>query len=107
MVALVTCNRGPGKRTHFTVDGPAVVTALLQGSLNAGHDLVGRKTVGTVNRFVVLIIRVGIVTPGWIPPTVIPAPPTEVEKDDGGTMIPPPIRAVMMMTLIEMIQSRL
>src|SRR5437588_2607391 len=105
MVALVTCNRGPGKRTHFAVDGPGVITLLLECDLNAGHDLVGRKTVGTVNRFVVLIIRVGIVTPGRIPPAVIPAPPTEIEKDDGGTMIPPPIRAVMMLTLIEVIQT--
>src|SRR2546429_5279308 len=98
MVALVTCNRGPGKRTDFAVDGPGAITLLLECDLNAGHDLVGRKTVGTVNRFVVLIIRVGIVTPAGTPPAVIPAPPTEIEKHDGGTMIRPPIRACMIET---------
>src|SRR2546429_7231035 len=107
MVALVTCNRGPGKRTHFAVDGPGVITLLLECDLNAGHDLVGRKTVGTVNRFVVLIIRVGIVTPGGIPPAVIPAPPAEVEKDDSDATIPPPVGAMVMIAIIKVIQSRL
>src|SRR5260370_37891174 len=79
----------------------------VQLSLNAGHDLVRRKAVVTVNRFVVLIIRVGIVTPGWIPPAVIPAPPTEIEKDDGGAMISPPVATVVVIQMIEVVQSRL
>ena len=107
MVALVTCNRGPGKRTHFAVDGPGVIPLLLECDLNAGHDLVGRKTVGTVNRFVVLIIRVGIVTPGRIPPAVIPTPPTEIEEDDGDAMMVPPPRVVMMITIVKVVQMRL
>src|ERR1700716_2805840 len=64
MISLVTRDRGAGERAHLTVDFVTVITELLQLSLNTGDDLVRRKPVITINRFVVLIIRVRVVTPG-------------------------------------------
>src|SRR6266853_366460 len=87
MISLVTRDGGAGERTHSAVGGIGVVTELLQLSLNTGHDLVRRKPVVAINRFVVPIIRGRIVTPGRIPPAVIPTPPAPIEKDDGGAAV--------------------
>src|SRR6202023_923674 len=94
MIALVTREGSPSERTHFAVDGIGVITKLLQFGLNAGDDLFRREV--AINWFVVLIIRVGIVTPGRIPPAIVPAPPAPVEKDERRAMIFPPIVVVMM-----------
>src|SRR2546423_8022121 len=107
MIALILGQRGPSQRPHFTVDRPRVITLLLQRDLNGGDNLIRRKSVETVDRLVVVIIRVGIVTPGRIPPAVIPAPPTEIEKDDRGATMPPPIMTMMVMKIVDVIQARL
>ena len=107
MIALIAREGGASERSHFTVDGPGVITLLLKRNLNTGHDLIRRKPVVAVDRLVVLILRVGIVTPGRIPPAVIPTPPAKIEKDDGGATMPPPVRAVMMMTIVDVVQARL
>src|SRR2546430_15342373 len=107
MISLVTRDGGAGERTHSAVGGIAVVTELLQLNLNTGHDLVRRKPVVAINRFVVPIIRGRIVTPGRIPPAVIPTPPAPIEKDDGGAAGSPPIGAVVMVTVVRVVQSRL
>src|SRR5258707_15510771 len=52
-------------------------------------------------------MRVRGVTPGRIPPAVIPTPPAPVEKDDGGAAVSPPIGAVVMVTVVRVVQSRL
>src|ERR1700736_4489739 len=107
MIALIASNRCPGQRTHCAVDGVGVITTLLERSLNAGDDLVRRRSVVTIDRLVVLIIRVGIVAPGRIPPAVIPAPPTPVEEDECETVVFPPIAIVMMVTMIRVVEARL
>ena len=64
------------------------------------YALVGGQAVGTVDRLIVLIIRVWIVAPGGIPPAVIPAPPARIEKNDGSAVVPPPIVMVVMMLMM-------
>src|SRR2546423_6202263 len=107
VVGLKTRDRGACQRTHAPVDRVLVISALLERSLNTGDNLFGRLTVVTVDRFVVVVVRIGIVTPGRVPPAVVPTPPAEIEKDDRGTMMPPPRMVVMMVTIVQMIQTRL
>src|SRR5262249_60394943 len=84
-----------------------ILTPPLTASLNAGDNLYRLFAVIAVDRVVVLVIRVGSVTPGRIPPAVIPAPPAPVEKDESNAMVPPPPTVVMMMAMIGVVQSRL
>jgi len=107
MITLTARDCGAGERSHLAIHGVGVVTALLQCNLNAGHDLMRRKAVVTVNRFVVPVIRVRIVTPGRIPPPVIPTPPAPVEKDDGDAVVSPPIGAMVMAAVIRVVQPSL
>jgi len=107
MVALVTRNRALGERTHFAVDGVGVIAELLQLRLNAGDDLIRGRGGGAVDRLVVLIIRVGIVTPGRVPPAIVPAPPAEIEKDQRQAMVSPPVLIVMMMAVVCVDRARL
>src|SRR5438445_1988753 len=107
MVALVAGNGGASKRAHFAIHGVLIVAALLQLRLDAGDDLFGREPIITVDRLVIVVIRIRIVTPGWIPPAIVPAPPAKIEKDDRGAMVPPPPVVVMMITIIEVVEMRL
>ena len=107
MIALILGERRSSQRSHFSVDRPSVITLLLERDLDTGHDLFGRESAVTIDRLVVLIIRVGIVTPGRIPPAVVPAPPTEIEKDDRSAMIPPPVMVVVMMMIVNVGHARL
>ena len=99
MIALIARDGRLSLRTHFAVDGVGIITELLQLGLHAGNDLIRLLTVGAVDRLVVLVIGVGIVTPGRIPPAVPPTPPAPVKKDDRGAMMSPPIFAVMIVVI--------
>src|SRR5690348_3798221 len=99
VIALIARNRALRQWAHFAVDGIGVITELLELCLNTGDDLVRRFAVGPVNRLVVLIIRVGVVTPRRVPPAVVPAPPTPVEKDQRDAMMLPPIFPMMMVAI--------
>jgi len=103
MIALVARDRALSERAHLAVNGVGVIAELLQFGLNASDDLVGRETGGAVDGLIVLIIRVGIVTPRRVPPAVIPTPPTPIEKDQRQAVVPPPVLIVMMMRIVSVI----
>src|ERR1051326_3422146 len=108
MIALVVGNRGAGQRPHDSIDGIVVVAELLQRALHIRDDLIGRESVITIDRLIVgVIVIVGIVAPGWIPPTVPPSPPAEIQKDNRDAMTSPPATIVMRISEFAIVLSRL
>src|SRR6059058_4085418 len=84
-----------------------VIAEALQLALHIGNSFVGRETVVAVDRLIGVVVGVvGIVTPRWIPPAVIPAPVTAADEDDRVTMIVPPAAAVTM-AMLAVLMSRL
>src|SRR6185437_8467689 len=66
-----------------------------------GDNFVGKKSIVTVDRPVVLIVGIGgIITPGWVPPSVIPAPEAQIDENDRRAMLAPPIAIVVMMMVV-------
>ena len=107
VVALIIRDGCPGQRPDDAVHRVLIISELLQRALHVGHDLVGRKTVVSVNRLVVLIIRVvRIVAPCRIPPAGVPGPKAPVEENNGRAVISPPIAIVMMTTMLCMPAAR-
>ena len=75
--------------------------------MNVSDCFIRRQTVIAIDRAVIAIIGVvGVVTPGRIPPAIIPAPVTTIDKDDRVTMVMPPIPA-MVMTVVAVMMSGL
>ena len=97
-----------GRWIKGAVDFAIIVPESLQFILNIGYDFVGWETVITVDRAIIDIVGVvRIIAPARVPPTTPPAPPTEIDEDDGIAMMVPPILTVIIMAPLAVILLRL
>jgi hypothetical protein len=90
MVSLEGCDRLPRHRSKNAIDRSSIIPIPLQLGLDVDHDLVRRQVAVTVNRTVVRIVSVWIVTPRWIPVARIPEIPASANKDDAVVVAAPP-----------------
>lgn len=96
------------QRAKDTIRFVGKVAESLQLALHVGHDLIRQKAITSINRSVVFVIgAVWIITPGGIPPAVVPAPVAPVDEDDGVAAVMPPIATVMIAMVIVLAVARL
>ena len=107
MIALVVRNCGPSQRSHRAINRVTKITALLQCALHIRDHLVGWQSIITIDWLIVGIVGiVRIIAPRWIPPAIIPTPPSKIEKDDGSAAASPPIAVVTSRSKFSMIAPR-
>ena len=103
----------PGKcflcqRAKDTIRFVGKVAESLQLALHVGHDLIRQKAITSINRSVVFVIgTVWIISPGGIPPAVVPTPIAQVDEDDRVAAVMPPITTMMIAMVIVMAMARL
>ena len=90
MVSLESCDCLSRHRSELPVDRAGVVTVPLQLCLHVDHDLVRRQIAVTIDRTVVRIVSVSVVTPRRIPVTPVPEIPASANKDDAVVVAAPP-----------------
>src|SRR5436309_14336422 len=90
MVSLESCDSLSRHRSELPVDRAGVVTVPLQLCLHVDHDLVRRQIAVTIDRTVVRIVSVSVVTPRLIPVTPVPEIPASANKDDAVVVAAPP-----------------
>src|SRR5882762_10521683 len=90
MVSLESCDRLTRHRSKLSVNRAGVVTVPLQLCLHVDHDLVRRQIAVTIDRTVVRIVSVSVVTPRRIPVTPVPEIPASANKDDAVVVAAPP-----------------
>src|SRR5437588_4397752 len=90
MVSLKSCDRLARHRPQNSVDRSGVITISLKLPLHLRDYRFGRQVGGAVNRAVVWIIGVRIVSPCRKPITGIPVPPTATYKNDAVEATAPP-----------------
>src|SRR6266568_1673128 len=116
--ALVTLIIRKGRsRLHIERAGyrAGVVTRILQHCLNIRDDLIGQQIAVSIDRSVLIVIIVArIIAPRWIPIASVQKVISPANKNDGATMLSPPIAIVpfVLMTpecirIAETIPSRL
>ena len=73
MIGLPLCDRASGARAKDSVDGSLIVALLSEHLLHLCGDIAGSSVAIAEDRTIVrVIIVIGIVTVGGIPPAVIP-----------------------------------
>ena len=97
--ALKSCQRPARLRTKVSIGRSGIIPLLLQCNLDIHDDPIRRQVAIAVNRPVVGIVRVRVVTPGWIPVIGVPVPPPAQHKDDARVVISPPA-AVMPLPVV-------
>src|SRR5437763_16670597 len=90
MVSLESCDCLSRHRSELPVDRAGVVTVPLQLCLHVDHDLVRRQIALTIDRTVVRIVSVSVLTPRRIPVTPVPEIPASANKDDAVVVAGPP-----------------
>ena len=90
MVSLEGCDGLTRHRSKLSVNWTGIITVPLQLCLHIDHDLVRRQIAVTINRTVVRIVSVPIVTPRRIPVSSIPEIPASADKDDAVVVAAPP-----------------
>ena len=90
MVSLEGRDGLTGHRSKSAIDRSGIITVPLQLGLDFDYDPVRRQIAVTINRTVVRIVGVWIVTPRWIPVARIPEIPASANKDDAVVVAAPP-----------------
>src|SRR6266480_89623 len=99
MVSLESCDGLTRHRSQLSVNRAGIVTVPLQLCLHLNNYLVRGQVAVTVDRSVVRIVRIRIVTPCWIPVTRVPVPPIATYKDDAAVIVAPP-SAIMPLSVV-------
>src|SRR4029453_2627961 len=94
VVSLISCQRPACLRTKVSIDRSRIISLFLQCDLDVHDDPIWGQIAIAVNRSVVRIVRVRVVTPGWIPVASVPVPPPAQHKHNARVVTYPP-RAVM------------
>src|SRR5258708_18103509 len=90
MVSLEGCDSLPRHWSKSAIDRAGIITVPLQLCLHVDHDLVRRQIAVTIDRTVVRIVSVSVVTPRRIPVTPVPEIPASANKDDPVVVDAPP-----------------
>ena len=91
---MVICDRGASKRPEQTIHFALIIALLLQRGLHVGGHLIRWQIIITIDRAIICIIRVGIVTPSRVPISRIPSIPPTVYENDPIIMVSPPVPVV-------------
>src|SRR5205823_2620736 len=90
-------------RSKNAVDFALIVTLLLKCGLHIGYHLPGILfRIRSVNRSIIIIDRVGSITPRWVPVIIVPEIPATENKHDVVVMrSPPPLVMPLWMIILE------
>src|SRR5205807_230348 len=82
----------PRNRPKGSVEGPSIITQLLERALYIQDNLVREKVTIGIDRAVVVVVVINwIITPGWIPVPCIAIVVPGSDENDGPEMPIPPI----------------
>src|SRR4030095_1213908 len=102
-MALVICDSCLRCRPQHPIDRVRIISQLLQCCLDIGNDLVGLKSVVTIDRTIVIVVGIiRVVPPGWIPTAVMTTPIAPADKYNSVAVMMPPI-VIMMLTITPVI----
>ena len=107
-VLLVAAQGSLGYRAESSVHPRGVIAEALQFGLHVGDGLIRWQAVVFVDRPIVVVGGViRVVTPGRVPPAIVPTPVPAADENDRVATVMPPIVAVIPIMMAAMMVGRL